>query len=65
LTFLGAFMPLIGAFLAGLAAVLIALVFKGLVAALIVLGAIVVVQQIEGHLLYPVLMSRTVTFIPR
>lgn len=64
LTFFGAFMPLIGAFLAGLAAVLIALVFNGLGAALIVLGAIVVVQQIEGHLLYPILMSRTVNLHP-
>lgn len=64
LTFLGAFMPLIGAFLAGLAAVLIALVSSGVVAALLVLGAIVLVQQVEGHLLYPVLMSRTVHLHP-
>jgi predicted PurR-regulated permease PerM len=64
LTFLGAFLPLIGAFLAGLAAVLIALVFNGVVAALLVLGAIVLVQQIEGHLLYPLLMSRTVHLHP-
>jgi predicted PurR-regulated permease PerM len=64
LTFLAAFMPLIGAFLAGLAAVLIALVSNGLLAALLVLGAIVLVQQIEGHLLYPVLMSRTVHLHP-
>jgi predicted PurR-regulated permease PerM len=64
LTFLGAFMPLIGAFLAGLAAVLIALVSNGVVTALLVLAAIVVVQQIEGHLLYPVLMSRTVHLHP-
>ena len=64
LTFLGAFMPLIGAFLAGLAAVLIALVSNGLLAAGLVLAAIVLVQQIEGHLLYPVLMSRTVHLHP-
>jgi putative heme transporter len=64
LTFLAAFMPLIGAFLAGLAAVLIALVSNGIVAALLVLGAIILVQQIEGHLLYPVLMSRTVHLHP-
>ncbi len=61
---MGAFLPLIGAFLAGLAAVLIALVFNGLVAALIILGAIIVVQQVEGHLLYPILMSRTVHLHP-
>lgn len=64
LTFLAAFIPLIGAFLAGLAAVLIALVFNGLVPALLVLGVIIVVQQVEGHLLYPILMSRTVNLHP-
>jgi predicted PurR-regulated permease PerM len=64
LTFLGAFLPLIGAFLAGLAAVLIALVSNGVVAALLVLGAIILVQQVEGHLLYPLLMGRTVHLHP-
>lgn len=64
LTFIGAFLPLIGAFLAGLAAVLIALVSNGVVAALLVLGAVVLVQQTENHLLYPVLMSRTVHLHP-
>jgi predicted PurR-regulated permease PerM len=64
LTFLGAFLPLVGAFLAGLAAVLIALVFNGFVAALLVLAAIVVVQQLEGHVLYPILMSKTVHLHP-
>jgi predicted PurR-regulated permease PerM len=64
LTFLAAFMPLIGAFLAGLAAVLIALVSNGVVAALLVLAAIVAVQQLEGHVLYPILMSRTVHLHP-
>jgi predicted PurR-regulated permease PerM len=64
LTFIGAFLPLIGAFLAGLAAVLIALVFNGLFAAALVLGAIILVQQVEGHLLYPLLMGRTVHLHP-
>jgi predicted PurR-regulated permease PerM len=64
LTFLGAFLPLIGAFLAGLAAVLIALVSNGVVAALLVFGVIVLVQQVEGHLLYPLLMGRTVNLHP-
>ena len=64
LTFFGAFLPLIGAFLAGLAAVMIALVSGGLVTALLVLGAVVLVQQIEGHLLYPLLMGRTVHLHP-
>ena len=64
LTFLGAFLPLIGAFVAGLAAVLIALVSNGVVAALLVLAAIVIVQQVEGNLLYPLLMGRTVHLHP-
>lgn len=64
LTFIGAFLPLVGAFSAGLAAVLIALVSNGLVSALIVLGVYVAVQQLEGHLLYPLLMSRAVHVHP-
>jgi predicted PurR-regulated permease PerM len=48
LTFIAAFLPLIGAFLAGLAAVLIALVFNGVVAALLVLGVIVLVCRSKG-----------------
>ena len=64
LTFLGAFLPLIGAFVAGLAAVLIALVSNGVVPALLVLAAIVIVQQVEGNLLYPLLMGATVHLHP-
>jgi len=64
LAFIVAFLPLIGTFLAGLAAVLLALVFNGFVAALLVLGAILLVQQIEGHLLYPLLMGRAVHLHP-
>jgi putative heme transporter len=64
ITFFAAFVPLIGAFIAGLLAVLIALVSGGLLDALLVLGAIVLVQQIEGHLLYPLLMSRAVHLHP-
>lgn len=64
LTFLGAFVPLIGAFMAGLAAVLIALVDGGVVTALIVLGLVVAVQQVEGHLLYPLIMGRTIHIHP-
>ena len=64
ITFFAAFVPLIGAFIAGLVAVLIALVSGGLVDALLVLGAIILVQQVEGHVLYPLLMSRTVNLHP-
>ena len=64
LTFFAAFVPLIGAFIAGLVAVLIALVSGGLLDAALVLGSIILVQQIEGHVLYPVLMGRTVKLHP-
>ena len=64
ITFFAAFVPLIGAFVAGLLAVLVALVSGGLLDALLVLGAIILVQQVEGHLLYPLLMSRAVHLHP-
>jgi len=64
ITFFAAFVPLIGAFLAGLVAVLIALVSGGLLDAALVLAAIIIVQQVEGHLLYPILMGRTVHLHP-
>jgi predicted PurR-regulated permease PerM len=64
LTFFAAFVPLIGAFIAGLVAVLIALVSGGVLDAALVLGSIILVQQIEGHVLYPVLMGKTVKLHP-
>ena len=64
LTFLGAFFPLVGAFVAGLVATLVALAANGVAAALIVLAAIVVIQQLEGDLLYPVVVGRTLELHP-
>ena len=64
ITFFAAFVPLIGAFVAGLLACLVALVSGGVVDALLVLGAIILVQQVEGHVLYPLLMSRAVHLHP-
>lgn len=64
LTFVGAFFPLIGAFLAGLVSALVALVAKGLTAALLVVGATILVQQIEGHLLQPLVLGRAVHLHP-
>lgn len=58
LTFVGAFVPVVGALFAGFVAVLIALVFNGLTTALIVLGIIIVVQQLEGNVFQPMLQSR-------
>ncbi|MFD1147072.1 AI-2E family transporter [Saccharothrix hoggarensis] len=59
LTFLGGFIPIVGAFIAGALAVLVALVSNGLTAALIMLAVVVVVQQVEGNVLQPVLQSRS------
>ena len=64
ITFFAAFVPLIGAFIAGLVAVLVALVSGGVLDAALVLGSIILVQQIEGHVLYPVLMGKTVKLHP-
>jgi predicted PurR-regulated permease PerM len=62
--FLGAFVPLVGAFVAGGVAVLVALVAEGPVVALIMLGVIVLVQQLESHILQPFLMGRWVAVHP-
>lgn len=59
LTFLGGFVPIVGAFIAGGLAVLVALVSNGPTAALIILVAIVVVQQVEGNVLQPILQSHS------
>ena len=57
LTWLAAFFPIIGAVVAGAAAVLVALVAGGPTDALIVGVAIIVVQQVEGNVLYPVIVG--------
>ncbi|MFD3484789.1 AI-2E family transporter [Streptomyces sp. NPDC058665] len=58
LTFISAFVPVVGALFAGLVAVLIALVSSGPTDALIVLGIIIVVQQLEGNVFQPMIQSR-------
>lgn len=64
LVFLGAFVPVVGAFLSGGVACLVALVDQGPITALIMFGAVVLVQQIESHLLQPFLMGRFVSLHP-
>ncbi|MCZ4548467.1 AI-2E family transporter [Gordonia rubripertincta] len=59
ITFFGGFIPIVGAFVAGALAVLVALVGNGPWTALIVLGIIVAVQQLEGNVLQPWLQSRS------
>jgi putative heme transporter len=64
LVFLGAFVPLIGAVVAGFLAVIVALIAKGLFYALITLGLVIAVQQLEGHVLQPLVMGRAVSIHP-
>lgn len=64
LTFIGGFFPLIGATLAGVIAALVALVTKGVFQALIVGAGILVIQQVEGDVLQPVIMGRAVRLHP-
>ncbi|MDQ3628328.1 MAG: AI-2E family transporter [Actinomycetota bacterium] len=64
LVFLGAFVPVVGAFVSGGVACLVALVDQGPITALIMFGAVVLVQQIESHLLQPFLMGRFVSLHP-
>jgi predicted PurR-regulated permease PerM len=64
LVFLGAFVPMIGATIAGVVAILVALVDQGPWTALLMLGGVVLVQQVEGHILQPFLMGRFVSLHP-
>lgn len=64
LVFLGGFVPVIGAFVSGLVATLVALATGGLSAALIVLGVVLLVQQLEGNVLQPMIMRRAVALHP-
>jgi putative heme transporter len=64
LVFLGAFIPLVGAVLTGGIAVIVALIAKGWVYALITLGLIIAVQQLEAHVLQPIVMGRAVSLHP-
>lgn len=64
LVFFLSFIPLVGATLAGVLAALVALVSNGVVNALFVVGIVVLVNQLEGNFLQPVLMGRTLKLHP-
>jgi putative heme transporter len=64
LTFVGAFVPIVGALITGLLAVLVAWVTEGTTTALLVAALVLVVQQLESNLLQPVLMGRTLALHP-
>ncbi|MGJ7442400.1 AI-2E family transporter [Aquipuribacter sp. MA13-6] len=64
ITFIGAFVPLVGAIVTGALAVLVALVSEGLVTALILLAVVFAVQQLESYVLQPLLLGRAVELYP-
>jgi predicted PurR-regulated permease PerM len=64
LTFLGAFIPVVGATVAGGAAVLVALATGGVTDALIILAIVLAVQQLEGNVLQPYVMGKYVPLHP-
>ncbi|MFD1212539.1 AI-2E family transporter [Arthrobacter sp. GCM10027362] len=59
IVFLGAFIPLVGATFAGILAVLVALVTRGPIVAVVVAAVVIAVNQLENHLLQPIVMARS------
>lgn len=64
LVFLGSFIPFLGAIVTGLIATFVALVYVGPITALIMLGIVVLVNQVEGHILQPLVMGSAVRVHP-
>ncbi|WP_127793967.1 AI-2E family transporter [Agromyces sp. LHK192] len=64
LVFLGSFIPIVGAVATGALAVFVALVYNGWVIALVMLGVVLLVQQVEGHILQPLIMGTAVKVHP-
>lgn len=64
MVFLGSFIPVVGAVVTGLIAVVIALIFNGWVVAFLMLGVVLLVQFLEGHVLQPFLIGKAVKIHP-
>ncbi|HEX7202757.1 MAG TPA: AI-2E family transporter [Arthrobacter sp.] len=64
LVFIGSFIPIVGALVTGAIAVLLALVANGPINALIMLGIVLLVQQLESHILQPLIMGKAVALHP-
>lgn len=62
--FLASFVPVVGAVVSGAMAVFVALIFLGPVESLIMLGIVILVQQVEGHVLQPLLVGSVVKVHP-
>lgn len=60
-SFVSVFIPVVGTYIGGAVPVLLSLAIKGLTAALIVLGYVIIYQQIENYLLSPRLSAKTMT----
>lgn len=64
LVFFSAFIPVVGAIVSGLVATLVAFLAYGWVSALVVLGLVVLVQQLESNFIQPLLVGRTLEIHP-
>jgi predicted PurR-regulated permease PerM len=64
LVFLAAFIPLIGILVVGALAIMVTLATKGWIAAVILVAVFLVENQIEGHLLQPLVVGRAVRLHP-
>lgn len=64
IVFLGSFVPVVGAIVTGALAVLIALLYNGVWVAVGMLAVVLIVQQVEGHVLQPLIMGAAVNVHP-
>ncbi|CAG7604503.1 AI-2E family transporter [Leucobacter soli] len=64
LVFLGSFIPFLGAITTGALAVFVALVYNGPITAIIMFGIVILVNQVEGHVLQPLVMGNAVSVHP-
>ncbi|MFM6974886.1 MAG: AI-2E family transporter [Agromyces sp.] len=64
MVFLGSFIPIVGAIVTGAIASFIAIIYCGPIVALILLGIVLVVHQVEGHVMQPLVMGSAVKVHP-
>src|SRR5699024_10316928 len=64
LVFFGGFIPIVGAFVTGAVAVMLAWVAHDFVTALLMLGVVLLVQQLESNVLQPIVMGKAVKLHP-
>jgi putative heme transporter len=64
LVFFGGLFPIVGAVVTGALAVLVALADQGLTVGLIVLGLVLLIQQLESNVLEPIILGRAIHLHP-